>query len=269
MKKDVIIALPLYDGRIDAVTMQMIQQAALDKDSPVKGYITVQGDSLVSRARNNLAYQFLKHDKTDAMYMMFIDSDIHFKPEQIAQLRSHNMPVVAGLYFLKNLQPRPVLNAPVSKQGNLVQVKEVGTGFLMIRRDVFGAMKEAFDLQYAACNNEPNQEEPRFEFFPVGRIDRSPSSVLLSEDYYFCRLLEKIGIPIYVDDRCIVGHRGNIVYPVKPAELVKAAIAALNTMYDPHPIGEAERHELQAAIDTFNARAGGTSELPQELDWNQ
>jgi hypothetical protein len=54
---------------------------------------------------------------------------------------------------------------------------------------------------------------------------------LLGEDYWFCHLARKAGIPIWLDTKCIVGHVGDIVYPIGAdikSEPEDIPIAAMN-----------------------------------------
>jgi hypothetical protein len=66
-------------------------------------YIQVNGDSYVSRAKNNLVHEFLKSDFT---HLMIIDSDETWNAEGFARLLRaslHGCEIVAGLYPCKNV----------------------------------------------------------------------------------------------------------------------------------------------------------------------
>jgi len=252
--KDVIIAMPAYDNKTEFGIFDAIQKAILDPECPVRDLITYNGDSLVSRARNELVLLFQKRPVEEARFLMFIDSDIHFKPSDITKLRAHNLPVVAGLYFLKNLTCTPVLNTPIGQPvGVLQQVREIGTGFLMIRRDTFGAIRAGgYARKYRPGANQHDASTRRTEFFPVGVKDE----VLLSEDYYFSHLCAMVNIPCYVDTTVMVGHKGWCMYPLQPDVLIPALIAALPRFaIDPKDrIPEELFTQLETVIQNYRQR---------------
>ncbi len=262
VKKDVIIAMPAYDNKTEFDIYAAIQQAIHDPECPVRDLITYNGDSLVSRARNELCLMFEKRPADEARFLMFIDSDIHFKPSDITRLRSHNLPVVAGLYFLKNLTCSPVLNTPIGKaDGVLQRVREIGTGFLMIRRDTFGAIKAAgYAKQYRPGSNQHDLESKRTEYFPVGVKD----DILLSEDYYFSHLCEMVNIPCYVDTTVMVGHKGWAMYPLYPDVLVRALVSALPRFaVDPKDrVPEALLAQLDEELKAYRAKYAPREEAP-------
>jgi hypothetical protein len=259
--KDVVIAMPAYDNKTEFEISDAIQNAINDPECPVSGRILYSGDSLVTRARNECVLQFENLPVESAKYLIFIDSDIHFKPSDVTRLRSHNMPVVAGLYFLKNLNCAPVSNQPIGTAvGDLQRVREIGTGFLMIRRDVFAGLRAmGIAKTYRAGANQHAVDQRRTEFFPVGIID----DYLQSEDYFFCRMCEQINVPIWADTKVIVGHKGWCVYPLKPHNLVPALTASLRSFRD-LPAHEKVTPEMMAnlsqAFATFQKMNGDLTE---------
>jgi len=263
--KDVVIAIPAYDNKTEFNIFQAIQDSISDPESPVSGMITYNGDSLVSRARNELALLFEQKPVESARFMMFIDSDIHIKPNDIKKLRAHNLPVVGGLYFFKNMSGAPVLNTPLKQlTDTLVQVRETGTGFLMIRRDTFGAIKSSgYAKQYKPGANQHLLDVKRTEYFPVGVKD----DTLLSEDYYFCHLCEMVNIPVYVDRSVVVGHKGGALYPFKPELLIKALPMALRSFTAKDVLTQADFDEVVKAWGEYRERTGmNVVDLPVESE---
>jgi hypothetical protein len=231
--KDVLICLPIYGNPIYDCVMAC-EDAKRNPQNPVKGVLTYRGDSLVSRARNELARLFLA---SDCKYMMFVDDDLEFHPDMIARLRSHNLPIVGGVYYKKSLDFSPVLNRPVANHDNgLTEVGEIGTGFLMIRRDVFGAMKEYFDIEYSPAQDQP--PGPRWDFFPVGRKHGDKTGQYLSEDYYFCQRATELGYKIYADTQVVPLHHGKAVYPPSHADMTNGLVRAFESMGVSKPVDE-------------------------------
>lgn len=56
-----------------------------------------------------------------------------------------------------------------------------------------------------------------FEAVRNAAISPQPAGSLLGEDYYFCRLAAKAGIPVYADLGCVIPHLGPEPHPITPA----------------------------------------------------
>ena len=218
--KDVIVGFPEYSNRPYMPTIVEIVKGIQHPDCVIRSIIPSIGDSLVTRARNRVVKHFLDLPPDQAQYLMFIDSDIGFDWQMINRLRAHKRPIIAGTYLKKGLPYRPVHNSllSVDQTTGLYHYREVGTGFLMIHRSVFGAMKEAFPgIEYDASPSEP--QGPYWDFFQVGVVDR----VYLSEDYFFCQNALQLGFKTEVDPQVIVQHFGQAVYPMDPHKLIEGA----------------------------------------------
>jgi hypothetical protein len=271
--KDVVIAMPAYDNKTEFDIYRAIYDCINDPENPVSGMINYNGDSLVTRARNECVLQFEQMPVEKAKYLIFIDSDIHFQPHHVTALRAHNKQVIAGLYFLKNMHCAPVLNTPHGEpEGKLQKVKEAGTGFLMIRRDVFAGLRAmGIAKTYRPGGNQHLLDQRRTEFFPVG----IQNDYLLSEDYYFCWMCEQLGIPVYVDTSVVVGHKGWAMYPFKPDTLAKALPAAMRSFKDLPNEQKVTPEMMQQIIDAYGVHAERNGivqnisqpELPKELDF--
>jgi hypothetical protein len=87
---NVFIAMPCYGEIPLEVVLAIMRVGGLPFSHAI--HLT-PGDSLVSRARNRLAADFLESDCT---HLLFIDSDIVFEPEDIIRLLE-NGPLEVGL----------------------------------------------------------------------------------------------------------------------------------------------------------------------------
>jgi hypothetical protein len=259
VQKDVVIAMPAYDNKTEFEISDAITNAINDPECPVSGRILYSGDSLVNRARNECVLQFEEMPIERARFLVFIDSDIHFKPEQITKLRSHNLPIVAGMYFIKNLKYTPVLNQKIATvtlpTGTLTQVREVGTGFLMIRRDTFGALKDSGHIKsYRAGANQHNLSARRWNYFPVEVED----DYLQSEDYAFCRNCAKVNIPTYVDSTVIAGHKGWAIYPLPLSAVAESLVAGMSVMIGANSHSVTQKHidDILKAWEHYKVASG-------------
>jgi GT2 family glycosyltransferase len=153
-------------------------------------------------------------------YLLCVDNDAEWIPEAVSRLISHNLPMVCGCMYTRDIPPRPTIGHYVgkSKEGthiyryaevvkailhkaeehgithenaenamlfpatptDLLEVDGCGFHFVLIRRDVVEALKP-----------------PYFQFM---------GSTTAGEDYFFCRKVKEAGFPIYLDLSVQTGH---------------------------------------------------------------
>jgi hypothetical protein len=244
MKKDVMVGYPCYDGKAEVGSIGPIYQAATSKDNPVKQIQYLNGDSLVSRARNKIAERFLA---SDCEYLMFIDNDILFQPEDITRLRAYGRDIVGGVYLKKKLPYSAVANRNIATDDvtGLLEMAEIGTGFMMISRRAFERIIEEFgtELQYKAENDET--VGAYYDFFRVGV---NSEGRYLSEDYFFCELARKVGIKVWLDSGILVKHKGHAVYPFDDNTFLEACADFIEKYNPAVPIDPALLNRIEAAI---------------------
>jgi hypothetical protein len=229
--KDVLIGLPIYDNRIECDILQEMLEAKDDPECVVKGVQYYNGDSLIPRGRNKIAKMFLD---TDCKYLMFIDSDIRFQRWMINRLRSHNKEIVGGVYLKKTLPYQPVMNALLGQEGDLAIMREIGTGFMMIRRDVFGAFRSMWP-EHDYINDDDEQAGVYHDWFKTGVFrkqgdDPRKPGRYLSEDYYFCQEAALLGYKTYLDRNILTQHVGKMSYPTKDESLIKGATVLMDRL---------------------------------------
>ena len=148
----------------------------------------------VDRARNEIVDMFLHPEKPrppqhpngvspiykEAEYLFFVDDDMLFPPNALVKLLAHHEPIVGGLYFARQAPYLPIAYrhvegnqwiATTKYQAGLQVVDAIGTGCLLIRRDVLEKL-----------------ERPYFEF-----SDR------MGEDMYFCDKAKQLGYTVLLD----------------------------------------------------------------------
>ncbi len=175
------------------------------------------GDSLVARARNNLAHNFLR---TDADYLLFLDTDLDFSPEDIKKLidRRRDDAVVCGQYAIKQPELRYCYNKIQGEQvgpDGLLKVGEAGTGCMLIPRKI---LEDIRDKMPALAYTDDVFRDKRVSFFNVGVV----GGRYLSEDWLFCRYCYQLGYSVYVHTEILLGHHGWMRYPLPEPFLVEA-----------------------------------------------
>jgi len=241
------VSTPMYGGMAHGLYMK----ACLDLQMLLTQYgVEVQfsflfNESLITRARNYLTDQYLK---TDCTHMLFLDADVHFDPQDVLDLIVRDKDLSGAPYPKKTinwknvaqaarqhptLEPRELENLVgdfvfnVAKGTTKIQVNEplevleIGTGFMMIKRGVFDKMKEAY---------------PALKFKPdfIGQADFDPTTYIqvyfdtmidtvdsatgggsdryLSEDYMFCQLWRKIGGKVFLCPWMRTQHIGTYAF---------------------------------------------------------
>jgi hypothetical protein len=169
-------------------------------------------ESLISRARNTLTAKFL-HTK-ESTHLMFIDADIGWEPWHLLVMLDAQKDVIGGLYPMKSLPVKWCVNGipglAEDPNSNLVEVTKTGTGFLLIKRDVF----EKLDAHPATkpFNNDiglPVELNPYMKtyFDTAVRENR-----YYSEDWTFCENWRDIGGQVWVDKRVLLRHVGTYTF---------------------------------------------------------
>lgn len=239
-----MIGLPAYGGVLyDALLHGMLDlQREMDRRGIPVGYVTVRNESLIQRARNRIVAQFLASPQFS--HLLFIDADIGFTADAVLRLLAHDKPLIGGLYRRKSLDEvayvwnrlPPHLERRCAKTG-AITCAAVGTGFMMIRRDVFRAMIEASllkptlwdrlrgrtqarsPLRYLIGEGEPGAwRDQTFSLFDCW-IDETGN--YLSEDYAFCRRWRDLGGDVWADPGILLTHNGTATFAGDPMETLK------------------------------------------------
>jgi len=147
--------------------------------------------------RNKMVKQFLSDEDND--WLLMIDDDV-VPPKDIIKMVEHGKPVVSATVTIKKgAVPQPVI---LKEQGDqyrqismgeyvdgeadgLIEVDGVGTGCLLIRRDVL-----------------ENMQPPWFKFL----YNEEDGTLQLGEDFYFSRRLSEQGVPLHVSTDHVCSH---------------------------------------------------------------
>ena len=246
-QKHIFIATPCYGGQIgEPYFRSMMRLAILCNKYNLKYTVsTLANESLVTRGRNTLTSFFMEN--TDATHLFFIDADIEFNPEDVLRMVAYDKPVIVGAYPKKALNWTSILNAAradeteteetieghssnyvvnfdfvkdqegnptpqVQIEDNLVKLKDAGTGFMCIQKQVIQDLfNEHPEMKYVNDINVDMKFEP-FMYALFDTMIDPESRRYLSEDYTFCRLWQNMGGTIYLDPRTALSHVGHYTF---------------------------------------------------------
>ena len=230
-KTHVQIATPCYGGLVYENLMTSLVRFTMWAQKLGMGFSldTMVNESLVVRARNHLVAKFLAN--TAATHLLFIDSDIGFEPEYIFKMLLADKEIVGGLYPKKTLPTDFVVNVSpeaVNEQGQikaengLIPVSRLGTGFMMIKRNVFEKHMVAYPNTKFTNNIglDPKFNEFCYTFFDCW-VTQDDHHEFLSEDWGFCIKSRVIGVEIFADPTIRLNHCGTFVFPGDPTPLYK------------------------------------------------
>ncbi len=218
---------------------------------------------------------------------MFIDADIHFNPNDVLTLAALDKDIIGAPYPKKCIAWEKVRNAvdaghadedptaleqytgdfvfnPVAGTNEIkltepVEVLEIGTGFMLVAREVFEKFRDAYpQFSYKPDHNRSeNFDGSRHihAFFDTV-IDSDAfagegsggSERYLSEDYMFCQFTRKIGIKTWFCPWMQVGHVGSYVFNGTMGALANLDYASHGNDMESRPHLVTEEEE-QAAED--------------------
>ena len=218
------IGTPLYSEEVNLAYMDSI--ILLSKELEKAGIPSIRQHvihtSLITKARNECISNFMNNTKLD--YFIFIDADIGFKALDVIKLINYDKPLVAGAYPKKHLRWEEIQKCfynempesskellektseytiyekkNASIKDNLLQVNRVGTGFMMIKRDLIKKVAKKYpELMYKENGKKG------YGLFESAIMNKEH----LSEDYAFCERVKSVGEKIYIDPSIELTHNG-------------------------------------------------------------
>ena len=262
--KKLFVATPMYGGNCNGMyTRSLCDLTAMCTKYGIemRSYFLFN-ESLITRARNYCVDEFLR---SEADYLLFIDSDIGFNPQDVIammalQAKNPDYDVIAGPYPKKCITWEKIKAAVdkgvADKNPNVLedfvgdfvfnpaideteesrtirldepaQVLEAGTGFMMIRRETLLRFKEVYP-QYSYRPDHVRTEafDGSREIHMYFQAEIDPGSKrYLSEDYWFCQLVRKAGMKVWLCPWMHLQHAGTYVFAGKLPALASIGASA-------------------------------------------
>ena len=248
----IYIGTPCYGGQCFAgyVASLLQTQAYLKTLDPPMSLETcfLTNESLITRGRNTIVAKFL--NDPSFTHLLFIDADISWHPLTVEKLVKANVDIVGAIYpkkgytwknlskvlpnlietndgkvefkniddkmeaFIKANLMNYTMNYGTNRQvkNNLLEVKHIGTGFMLIKREVLERMCAKFtECKYDDDINILSEDENKF-LYSLFDCDISMGSDnklhYLSEDYLFCKRWIDMGGEIFAEVTSPLTHSG-------------------------------------------------------------
>jgi len=295
-KCKLMVATPMYGGQCAGMyTRSIADLSALchHHQIPLQVYYLFN-ESLITRARNYCCDEFMR---SDATHLMFIDSDIGFNAQDVLGLlalsreKDNGFDIVGGPYpkkciswekikmavdkgfadknpndlenFVGDYVFNPLGNQNQIKISEPVQVREIGTGFMMVQKHAFERIRDAYpqlsykpdhvrtehfdgsreihayfdcivDRNYTfddvhrfiedIASDKGDAEEWKKKAQHLLEMEKTASKRYLSEDYMFCYLAQRIDLKVWFCPWMKLQHVGTYVFGGSLADL--AAVGA-------------------------------------------
>lgn len=168
--------------------MEMVSHTEKDIDIVIstKGYNTAEN-------RNYIVAQAIKNGST---HLLCTDDDMIYPKESLDRLLAHDKDIVGGVYNVRSLPKEGVqrevilYKEGIKSEDSIFKCDALGTGFLLIKTDVFREVKQ-----------------PHFwyKIFDNGMVE-------MSVDWWFCEKAREKGYEVWCDPTIKIGHIGEYEY---------------------------------------------------------
>jgi hypothetical protein len=223
------ICMPCYGGMLTESTfMSYIKWANTCRQLGIDWTMeTMTNESLISRARNTLVAKFLANP--DSTHLMFIDADIGWEPWHLLVMLNRQVDVIGGLYPMKTLPVKWVVNGfdgAEEGEDGLQEVSKTGTGFMLVKRDVFEKLNAHPAVK--PFNNDIGLPKELDQHLRTYYDTAVRENRYYSEDWTFCENWRDIGGKIWVDKRVLLKHTGSYVFDFQAQEPLYRAFQAMD-----------------------------------------
>jgi hypothetical protein len=239
---DIFIATPMFGGMCYGSYVQSLANlvGVFMNANVTCVYDSTYSEALVTRARDILADNFMQ---SDCSHLMFIDADIGFDARDILSMVAADKDIICGLYPRKQIEWEQVAQAarsgvpaeelhrysgafPVnglsgadiyeaieSSDQQPIEIKNAGTGFMLIKREVLEGLADKVPQYYPVVGGlrVPRARKQYFNT-SIDPID----NIQLPEDYTFCKLARDNGFRIWAAPWAVLSHTGTYMYTGRP-----------------------------------------------------
>lgn len=263
-KKKLFVATPMYGGQCNGMyarSMCDLTALCLKYGIEMRSYFLFN-ESLITRARNYCVDEFMRSGYT---HLLFIDSDIGFNPQDVLALlalQTDESPydIIGGAYpkkcitwekikmavdkgiadenpnvledFVGDFVFNPVIDSSEQSKSIRIdepaEVLELGTGFMMVRRQTFDKYLESYpNIMYRPDHVRTAEFDGTRKIGMYFQAEIDPKSErYLSEDYLFCQNSRNVGLKVWLCPWMHLQHAGFYTFGGKLAALASIGASA-------------------------------------------
>ena len=284
-KKKLFVATPMYGGNCTGLFTKSTNDLAIacTKYGIEIRFYYLFNESLITRARNYISDEFIRSGFT---HLMFIDSDIGFNFKDVFTLLHlsngvDDHGIITGAYpkktiswekiksavdqgfadsnpfelenFVGDYVFNPAENITEFRIDEPVEIREGGTGFMIIHREVLDKYATAYpQLKYIPDHARTEHFDGSREITAFFDCVIDPTSKrYLSEDYMFCQYATNCGIKVWLLPWIQLKHVGSYTFGGSLSAMAAisaspTASAASNIKNYPKPSDTINRHARRA-----------------------
>lgn len=246
-KVSLFVATPVHSDCSIHYTQALLELQQTCIKNNILIYFHLLKSSLVTQGRNLCVAGFLESKCT---HMLFVDSDIYFKPESILAMLKKDKEVLSIPYPLKTMMWDKALNKieegtiktanhlqaslntypmkvgdnnDITLDDGVIEVTHSPTGCMMIQRSVFDKMIKAYPdkkiVQKTVINGKYVDRPNLWNFFDT--LHDPIEKTYLGEDFAFCQRWKEIGGKCYAYITDPIVHVGEHQYIGRFADELK------------------------------------------------
>lgn len=165
-------------------------------------YYLLVGNCHVDDARNDIATKFLA---SDAQWLVFLDADVSWEPEDLVRLCGHYRDLVGGVYphrseLGQHKMPVRMKHGALPDSEGLIEVEGLPTGFMKISR-------HCLETVAAGCESFEHEGETRRLIFQRVLMH----GTRWGGDLHFCNLWRATGGKLFADYEMVLGHASRVI----------------------------------------------------------
>ena len=251
-KYSVMVATPVHSDVSIHYTQALLELQKWAFKSKVRLHFQIMKSSLVTQGRNMCVSEFLNRE--ECTHLLFVDSDISFNSGALGRLLACDKDVISIPYPIKDMNwdkgfnmvqngkiksPEDLKNKAFYRypmkvpdnnniriKDNVIEVTHSPTGFMLIKREVFTKMIEAYPHmridQDQVINGKNVRMSNMWNFFDT-EFDPEKHTYL-GEDFAFCKRWKELGGKCHAWIMDHITHVGEHQYTARFAdELIKTS----------------------------------------------
>lgn len=190
--------------------------------------IKIEQNMYVTHARNSIAaFAVDLYRQGKATHLWMIDDDMLIPAQAAVNLLKHDLPVVGGSYYGRDMRPIAYKLDPFERlrsvpSSGLIRVDGLGCGCTLVKCEILERMQQHYgDLFWF-------QDTIKTGGNGVGSLGVTSKNRVdeIGEDVFFFVRLKEMGIPVYLDCDVKCGHMGILIVDQEGIELRSKAIDA-------------------------------------------